>query len=578
MDCHQNKQQGRGKNSKKVLLIGPPNIGKSALFNQLTGLDVRVANYTGTTVEFTVGMLRDSTANVTLIDAPGTYTLDATNQAEKVAVDLINDQPDGVICVLDALNLESSLYILYQVLALDLPLLVVFNRWDLAQKKGLDFDVSLIANYYDVQVLKTVATTGVGVKDLTDALLQMLLQPQKSNFQKIDSTEKRWELAETTAQRVLAGKNPQHLQKDIFVQPFPGLAIAFFVLILTLLAVVGVGMGMRRFLLLPLINWAILNPLQNIVQLILPAGVVQNILIGEYGALIKGIEWPFTLVLPYVLSFYTALSILEDTGYLPRLGVLLDGLFNKLGLNGSAIIPILLGYGCGIPAVMSTRALPSLKERIIVSVMISLSVPCISQTGAFISLLAESSLVTLFAVFMLSIIVMIITGHVMGKYLKGPTVMTIMEIPELLPPRWNLLFKRVWLRFKGFVLGGALPMMGAVALAAVLYETGIMNLIGQLLRPLVVNWLLLPEEASIPLILGVLRREMAVLPLLEMGLTSFQLFVGAVVGLFYVPCIAMIATLAREFRLKVAVFILLLTTTLAFVFGGLIAQFSRLWS
>jgi len=151
-------------------------------------------------------------------------------------------------------------------------------------------------------------------------------------------------------------------------------------------------MFLRNFLLLPFFRGLIFPHMIAGLQSIIPEGIVLNILIGEYGFLIKGIEWPITLVLPYVLSFYAAFSFLEDSGYLPRLGILLDGIFNKIGLSGTNIIPILLGYGCAIPAITSTRAMNTYKERVIVSTMISLSIPCISQTGAFISLLSTQSI------------------------------------------------------------------------------------------------------------------------------------------------------------------------------------------
>jgi ferrous iron transport protein B len=160
----------------------------------------------------------------------------------------------------------------------------------------------------------------------------------------------------------------------------------------------------------------------------------------------------------------------------------------------------------------------------------------------------------------------------MDKMMRGPRPLTIIEIPELLPPRIDVLSKKIWVRLKRYVTDGALPMVVAVGIASVLYETGIMAAVGSFLSPLVVHWLRLPEEASIPLVLGIMRRELAVLPLIEMDLTTMQLFVGAVVGLFYVPCIAIVATLAREFNIRTAFFMLILTSSTAFLVGGIFAR------
>ncbi len=187
-------------------------------------------------------------------------------------------------------------------------------------------------------------------------------------------------------------------------------------------------------------------------------------------------------------------------------------------------------------------------------------------------MLSERSVSVVFAVFLVSFAALFLTGLVMDRFIKGPRPLTIIEIPELLLPRGSVLLKKIWVKLKHYVMNGALPMVIAVAIASVLYETGIMASVGSLLSPLVVHWLRMPEEASIPLILGIMRRELAVLPLIEMELTTLQLFVGAVVGLFYVPCIAIVATLAREFNVRTALFMLILTSATAFLAGGILAR------
>lgn len=557
----------------KILLIGPPNVGKSAFFNRFTGMNVSVANYSGTTVDYTAGKLDMGDKSFLLIDVPGTYTLDATNEAERVAVEMLRGKPTGVICVVDANNLESSLYLLLQVLEQGLPVVVALNRFDLAKEKGYDIDPARLAKELNVPVIPTVAVTGQGMDRLKENLKETI---EKGDIPSLDwgiESDARWEKAETLAGRVQKIGTSSLLTRQKLgqwlIQPWPGLLMAFLVLFLVLASVVGIGMGLRRFILLPLFRGAIIPQIIWLVEYMLPAGLWQNILIGEYGFLVKGLEWPFTLVLPYVISFYGALSVLEDSGYLPRLGALLDGLLNRIGLQGSSIIPLLLGFGCGIPGILATRNLSSPKERIIVSSIICLTVPCISQTGAFISLLAERSIAVFLAVFVVAGIALVISGLILDRRIKGPKLQTLMEIPDLLVPSKEVVFKKVWLRVKHFIMDGALPMMVAVALAALLYETGLMAAWGRLLSPLVTGWLGLPEEAAVPLVLGILRRELTVIPLMEMNLSLLQLFVGAVVALFYVPCVAMIAILAKEFRLHMAFAVLAVTTIISFLAGGI---------
>jgi len=590
-----------------ILLIGPPNIGKSVIFNHLTGLNVSCANYAGTTVEFVAGKIKIGSTELLLVDVPGTYTLKATNQAEQVAVDMLSgrhrtgstatcahcqedtdvcaedlsEKPSAVICVVDANNLESSLYHLFQVMEYRLPTVVALNRIDLARDKNLDIDVDTLSAELGIPVVPMVAIEKKGFSALRTAVARLVETPEKPYVSWDPGSTDLWKKAEDLTRRVCASGRDKPLSRrrawgERLVQPWPGLPLAILILLLSFALIVGIGMQLRQLVLLPLFRGLIIPQIVYVVELLVAPGILRNILVGEYGFLVKGIEWPFTLVMPYVLSFYGVMAALEDSGYLPRLGVLLDGLLNKIGLQGSSIIPLLLGYGCGIPGILAGRALSSGKERLIIATMICMAVPCISQTGAFIAMLSERSVTVVLAVFLVSFIALILSGVIMDRLLKGPRPVTIMEIPELLPPKAGVLAKKIWVRLKHYVTDGALPMVVAVGIAAVLYETGIMAAVGRFLSPLVVHWLRLPEEASIPLVLGIMRRELAVLPLIEMDLTTMQLFVGAVVGLFYVPCIAIVATLAREFSIKTAFFMLLLTSTTAFLVGGLFARMTFL--
>jgi len=594
----------------RVLLMGTPNVGKSVIFNCLTGMNVRVANYTGTTVDYTRGIANLGSHRIDLIDVPGTYSLCATCEAEEVAVQMVcgksdsscplpapsssccsekgalplettSEKPSLIIYVLDAGNFESGLYLLLQLLELDVPLIVALNRSDLARKKGFLIDITGLSSILHVPVIPTVAICDEGIEQLKVQLQEALEKPEKIS-RPDNNLAATWENVELLSDRVLRRVgSSENTKKDIWDQrltnPWPGLPLAGGILILIFAAIVGIGMGLRNFILLPFFRELIIAPLAGFVSQIIPPGVIQNILIGEYGFLVKGIEWPFTLVLPYVLSFYFVLSILEDSGYMPRLALLLDGLFNRIGLPGSGVIPLMLGYGCGIPAIMATRALSSRKERLIVTLLVCLAVPCISQTGAFISLLAASSALVMVAVFLFGAVVMVAAGLILNYALKGERVDTISEIPDLLLPRYSVVFKKVWLRLKLYITDGALPMIGAVAGAAVLYETGLMSAWGRAISPLVTGWLRLPEEAAAPLALGILRRELSVLPLLDMELTLLQLFTGAIVGLLYVPCIAIVATVAREFNIATAAGVLLLTTSLAFLIGGIVTRVGALF-
>ncbi len=590
---------------ESILLIGLPNVGKSVIFNRLTGLNVSVANYVGTTVELTMGAMKLGEREVNLVDVPGTYSLKATCEAEKVAVELLGSQsggpgkrpgrhchsggglkgapgkPAAVLCVVDAGNLENSLYLLLQVLQEKLPVVVVLNRSDLAREKGFYVDPEALTNLLGVPVVPTVAISGGGLEELKNTLARVIEGRLTPDYQRHRLTAS-WENAAEISRKVWTKKpgandTRRHRWGELLTLPWPGLPMALAVIGMTLALVVGLGLGLRQMILLPFFRLLIFPRIEWAVVEVVPPGVLQNMLIGEYGFLIKGIEWPFALVLPYVISFYAALSFLEDSGYMPRLGILLDGLLNRIGLQGSGVIPLLLGYGCAIPAILATRTLNSQKERLIITTMVCLAVPCIAQTGSFIALLSVRSIPVMLAVFMLGWLAMVVVALTLNRFVKGDPPEMILEIPELLLPRGDVLLKKVWLRIKHFMVDGALPMVIGVGIAALLYETGLMTALGELMRPLVVSWLGLPAEAAVPLVLGILRRELAVLPLLDMDLTTLQLFVGATVGLFYVPCIAVVATLTREYGIRMALAMLLLTTIGAFILGGVITRLGGLF-
>ena len=564
----------------KVLLIGPPNVGKSVIFNKLTGLNVAMANYSGTTVDYKKGQVNYNNIKYDLIDLPGTYTLDATNEAEQVAVDMLSEGADLIITVIDGNNLESSLYLLLQVLEQNLPTIAVLNRADLLEDKGYEVAKEKLSHEIGIDIIKTVAVSGEGIDPLKEKIKEKIINNQTEKDINRDMKADWFEAERLNLEYLNKKKSTYDLDKDTLgdklSRPWPGIPLAIIILGFIFGIVVGIGMGMRQYLLLPFFRGVIFPLIYSAVEAIISPGIIRNILIGEYGFFIKGLEWPFALVFPYVVSFYTALSILEDSGYLPRLGVLLDGLFKKVGLTGGNIIPLLLGYGCAIPGIAATRALPTKKERVTVSTLICLAVPCISQTGALISLLAEQSILIMILVFTVSFLALIVAAIIMDKTIEGKNELTIVEIPPLLWPGPGVIAKKIWLRVKMYINNGALVMIYAIAGASLLFELGILEYLGQVFQPIVQSWLQLPAEASAPLLLGIVRRELAVLPLLEMGLNSVQLFVGAVVALFYVPCIAVLAVLAREFNLKLAVKVLAFTFGISFLLGGIFARIGNL--
>jgi ferrous iron transport protein B len=408
MSCLKEEQILTGTNKTKILLMGNPNVGKSVIFSALTGISVMSANYPGTTVSFSRGIMEMADRKLDLIDVPGTYALDTGNPAERIANEFLADYGAGVLLVLDATNLERNLYLAFQVLERGLPLVIALNLMDVARARGIAIDHQALAQELGVPVVPTEAINGKGIPELKQELAKTLLGQKSISASRFGPDY--WLQAERIASQVV-----QQQQRRLtlgerldgwMLQPGPGSLIAVIILLLTFSIVVGAGMGLRQLVLQPIYFGFIEPAIRLGVRSLIPAGIIQNVLIGEYGFLIKSIEWPLTLVFPYVLSFYVLLGLLEDSGYMPRLATLMDIVFRRLGLQGTNIIPFLLGYGCAVPAILSTRAVGERRERIVVSTLIAIGIPCISQTGAFISLLGERSVVLIIALYVLALTTM----------------------------------------------------------------------------------------------------------------------------------------------------------------------------
>ncbi|MFH5881833.1 FeoB small GTPase domain-containing protein [Liberiplasma polymorphum] len=553
---------------KKVLLMGNPNVGKSVLFNRLTGLDVITANYSGTTVSYHEGVMRYQGEKALLIDVPGTYSLKAVSKAEEVATRMLDDGADLIICVLDATHLERNLHLAFDIQKRDIPIIFVLNLGDVAFRRGLEINKHLLSKYLNAPVIETVAVKRIGINELKKAIFSD--SPKVSNIHVDNYSEK----SEEITNNVVTNRDVKlsFLEKlgDASIKPLTGIPIAIIVMTLFILFVVRVGEFIVDDLLAPLLENYYIPFIENLVARFVQPGLFYNVLVGEYGLLIKMIEWPIAVILPFVLMFYIAFSFLEDSGYLPRLGVLLDSILRKIGLPGNNIIPFLLGYGCAVPAILSTRAVNSSKERVIVVTLIAIAVPCTAQTAALIVLLGSQSIGALIFVYSLSFLTIILIGLLLNRLIKGKSSPLILEIPNLLMPDLRSLSKKVWVKMKHFIIEAQVPMFIGILVASLAVETGALETFGVWMEPLVVRWLDLPKEASLSLVLGIIRRELAVVPLLEMNLTTIQLITGSVVALFYLPCISVLVVLFKEFKFKVTLLITLSTFLTAFIMGGLV--------
>lgn len=538
----------------KILLMGNPNVGKSVFFNRLTGADVIASNYPGTTVEFTKGCMKIEGEKIDVIDVPGTYTLEPTSRAEEIAVKMLGNG-DTVINIVDATNLERSLNLTLQLIRKKIPLVVALNLWDETKHTGISIDVKMLENMLGVPCIPTCAVTGEGIKSLVekikDAKVSLLEFKDEERWRKIGKIVE-------NVQRI-THRHHTFMEKlgDASVKPLTGIPIAVVIMIFTFEIIRFIGEGLIGYVFEPLFDnlW---TPLMiKLSGFMGNQGFLHDLFIGKliegeidygqsFGLLTTGLFVPFGAVLPYVFAFYVVLSFLEDLGYIPRLAVMVDTLMHKLGLHGLSIIPMLLGLGCNVPGALSTRILETRRERFISATLMAIAVPCAALQAMVIGLVGEHGAKGVVTVFGTLFLVWIVLGIILHRTIKGQSPEIFLEIPPYRIPYLRGLLKKIWIRLKWFVKEAVPFVLLGVFVVNILYTLGIIQFIGRFTAPVITGVLGLPKEAVGALVIGFLRKDVAVGMLAPLGLTLKQLVVASVVLSMYFPCIATFTTLIKE--------------------------------
>lgn len=550
-------QENMGGGGVKVLLMGNPNVGKSVVFSRLTGVNVVSSNYPGTTVEFTRGTARIAGEKVEIIDVPGTYSLEPTSKAEEVAQEMLKTEtPDVIVDVVDATALERNLYLTLQLLEEGAPVVLVLNMWDAARRKGITIEVEELSHMLGIPVIPTVAVTGEGIKHLVDTLPGVGMPPACEPR----SDDEKWKFMGEITKRVqkIEHKHPSLLEKleDASIKPLTGIFIALAVIYVSFTVVRFMGEGLITVI-EPVFTDYYGPAITSVVEQVFPSGIIHDLLIGHtpdfvesFGLLTTGLYVPLAMVLPYVLSFYLVLGILEDVGYLPRLAVLVDNLMHKLGLHGSSIICMILGLGCNVPGVLSTRILETRRERFIAVTLMAVSIPCMAQNAVIIGLVGKHGIFYLALVYGTLLCVYVVVGLLLNKVLKGESPELFLEIPDYHIPNVSVLLKKTWMRIRGFIMEAIPFVLLGVLIVNVLYILGIIDFLANFFAPVLERLLGLPRDAIVALMIGFLRKDVAVGMLEPLNLQPQQLVVACTVLTLYFPCIATFAVLLRELRVK----------------------------
>ncbi len=540
---------------RRIVLAGNPNVGKSVVFSQLTGSKVMISNYSGTTVEFTRGELNTEHESFEVLDAPGTYSLEPSSKVEEVASNLV-DKADIVINVVDATNLERNLFLTTELLERDVPLIVALNMTDEASHKGVEIDVEKLELNLGVPVIPTVAVSGEGLKELVDSL-SLSVNRDKASF----ITSDRWDYIGDLVGKVQKVVHRHHswLERlqDASLKPLTGIPIAGAVLFLAFQLVIGLGDFLHEFI----EDYIFEGPYETLLvymsELLGGSGFLHSVLIGQLvegkidfeeslGVLTTGVFVELGVVLPFLAVFYLVLGFLEDSGYLPRLAVMVDRSMHRIGLHGYSIIPMVLGFGCNVPAALAARNLESRRERFIACTLMAVAVPCMAQLALIVGLVGRFGGAYLAVVFASLFFIWVILGLIIDRVMPGYTPSMVVEIPPYRVPSLKAQAKKLGMRIRGFLVHATPYILGGIFFVNILYTLGIIDYFGVLFAPIVQGLLGLPGEAVSTLLIGFLRKDVAVAMLVPLGLSARQFVIGAVVLAAYFPCAATFTVLVKE--------------------------------
>jgi ferrous iron transport protein B len=593
---------------RKVVLLGNPNVGKSALFNALTGLRATVSNYPGTTVEVYSGRLTDGGSEV--IDSPGLNSLMPLSEDERVSWELVRSvrgEPGAVVVqVADAKNLRRALLLTLQLAQLEVQTVLVLNMHDEAEARGIRLDLAGLEAALGIPVRTTVATRGVGVASVTRALaaaraprnhwplpedvaapaLALLTGEAAAPKRPPEFLSRYHEAmlghAATLAERFATGglSTGQRLSRQLgrlAVHPVWGWPILLAVLY-SLYEFVGVfGAGTLVDLLEKKLFHGYLNPWVVALFSYVPWSLPRDLIAGEYGLFTMGLSYGLAIVLPIIVTFFTAFALLEDSGYLPRLAVMTDRVFRLMGLNGKAVLPMVLGLGCDTMATLTTRILPTRKERLLAMLLLALGVPCSAQLGVILAMLAVVPFAAGMVWFAAMAGVMISVGWLAARVLPGERGAFVVELPPMRLPALENVLSKTAARVEWY-LKEALPLfLVGTFLLFLLDRLRLLQVIIRAGEPVVTGILGLPKEASAAFLIGFLRRDFAATRLFDMsrggGLDTVQIVVSMVTITLFIPCIANVFMIAKERGWKTAAAMAAFIFPLAFATGGLVRVF-----
>jgi ferrous iron transport protein B len=596
--------------SSKIVLVGNPNVGKSLIFNALSGLYVDVSNFPGTTVEVERGKYK----GFDLYDTPGIYGVSSFNDEERVARDIILTA-DILLNVVDGTHLERDLFLTQQLIDMGKKITVLVNFMDEVGKHKIEIDFARLSHFLGVEVFPITAVRGIDPRMIDiavdsaregtqrrelhtrlHAMLNMVGSQGEAllvlegdeivaerhgiaaGAQREESYVDRRNRVNYIVNQILRDVHPHNRLSELLgrwsVHPATGIPLLIGVLYLAYLFVgklvaqdfVGFTEGE--------IGKTLWEPwVREMVGSVVPlTSWLGSLLVGEFGVITMTTTYLVFLLLPLVAAFYIALSVLEDSGYLPRLATMVDRSLGFLGLNGRAVIPLILGFGCVTSATITTRLLATEREKTIATAILQFAIPCSAQIAVIAALLAGAGFVVMLLYVVVIVFVLIAIGTVLNRMLKGSPEPLLLDLPPLRLPKARNVIRKTSIRAYQFMKEATIWFFAGALAVGIADVTGALRFLQGALAPLTTQWLQLPPEASTAFIMGVVRRDFGAAGLYQMSLDPFQILVALITITLFVPCIASLMVMMKERGLKEGLAIWAGTWVVAFFIGGVVSQ------
>lgn len=595
---------------RRVALVGNPNVGKSLFFNFLSGIYVDVSNYPGTTIEFTKGRFGD----FDIFDTPGVYGISSFSDEERVTREIVL-QADIILNIVDAAHLERDLFLTQQLVDMGKRVSVFLNCMDEVEKAGLEIDAELLSKYLGVPVFKSSAPTRTGFDQIETAIHQacrgtpdpalhhklhaalnvtgseaealLILEADEAIAQRhgVDGDNEREAIYIDRRNRVNLIINSVLSERKVRMR-FGTLIGRWAINMWTGIPMVGAALYLiylfvGKLVAQDLVKFTEVELGQKIwepwvrgviTQYISAESPLGVLLVGEFGLTTMTITYLLFLLLPLVIAFYLVLAIMEDSGYLPRLATLVDRSLNAVGLNGSAIIPLILGFGCVTMATITTRLLGNDREKRIAASILQFAIPCSAQLAVVAALLAGAGFGAVLTYSLTIFSVFVLIGTVLHRVLPGATTPLLIDLPPMRLPRPDNIIRKTAYRAYYF-MKEATPWFFAGALGVGLLQiTGLLLVWQNGLAPLTTRWLQLPREAATAFVMGMVRRDFGAAGLYQLALTPRQVVVALVTITLFTPCIASLMIMFKERGTKEALSVWIGTWVVAFLIGGLLSQ------